>query len=85
MVLTDFMVNMAKPDQDLRDIRFMGSQYVIYYRQNGNYRSTLKINELDTTYILDRYGNYSPFESLAFGGHMSDYRLGDMLPMDYGL
>jgi len=85
VVLTDFMVNMAKPNEDLRDIRFMGSQYVIYYRQNGNYRSTLKINELDTTYILDRYGNYSPFENLAFGGHMSDYRLGDMLPMDYGL
>jgi len=82
--ISDFIKKNGDSLGDLREVRFYGDQFVIYHKKRSNYRSTLKINEVDTTYIMDRYGNYTPFESLVFGGHMSSYRIGDMLPMDYG-
>lgn len=82
--ITDFMEKQKDSVGDLKKVHFLGNQYVIYHRKRSNYRSTLTINQIDTTYVLDRYGNYAPFENLVFGGHMSTYRIGDMLPMDYG-
>ena len=82
--ISDFMQKINDSTEELQKVRFIGDQYVIYHKNGGNYRSTLKINKTDTTYVVDRYGNYRPFENLAFGGHMSTYRMGDMLPMDYG-
>ncbi|MEW2920998.1 carboxypeptidase-like regulatory domain-containing protein [Muricauda sp. ANG21] len=80
----DLLEKRDDSEGDLREVRFLENQFVIYHRKKSNYRSTLKISEVDTTYIMDRYGNYVPFESMVFGGHMSSYRVGDMLPMDYG-
>ncbi|MBO0323814.1 carboxypeptidase-like regulatory domain-containing protein [Muricauda sp. CAU 1633] len=82
--ISDFMEKSGDSSGDLREVQFYGGQFIIYHKKRSNYRSTLKINQMDTTYIMDRYGNYTPFESLVFGGHMSSYRIGDMLPMDYG-
>jgi len=73
------------PKEDLQNIRFSGAKYVIYHKRKGNYRSTLRINNLDTVYTLDRYGNYSPFQEIVFGGYMANFRIGEMLPIDYGL
>ncbi len=70
---------------DLQNIRFSSDKFVIYHKKKGNYRSTLSINNIDTTYTLDRYGNYSPFQEIVFGGYMANFRIGDMLPIDYGL
>ncbi|MEZ4810202.1 MAG: carboxypeptidase-like regulatory domain-containing protein [Allomuricauda sp.] len=80
----DFIKNENNHLGDLKSIRFLGDQFVIYHKIKSNYRSTLKINKVYTTHLLDRYGNYSPFENLVFGGHMSSYRIGNMLPMNYG-
>nr|WP_321246486.1 carboxypeptidase-like regulatory domain-containing protein [uncultured Psychroserpens sp.] len=34
---------------------------------------------------IDNYGNYSPIEGVLFGGNMGSQRVGDSLPLDYGL
>lgn len=69
----------------LKSVRFLKDRFVIYHKKKSMYRSTLTINEPGEVYSLDRYGNYAPFQELIFGGYMADFRIGDMLPMDYGL
>ncbi|MFT5243987.1 MAG: hypothetical protein ACJA1H_001690 [Glaciecola sp.] len=34
---------------------------------------------------IDNYGNYAPIADVLFGGNMGSQRLGDALPLDYGL
>mgnify|MGYP001254877472 CR=1 FL=1 len=34
---------------------------------------------------IDYYGNYAPIADVRFGGNMGSQRLGDSLPLDYGL
>ncbi|WP_161991959.1 carboxypeptidase-like regulatory domain-containing protein [Flagellimonas algicola] len=71
--------------EEFRNIQFLGEQFVIYHRKKGYYRSTLNIQKPETVFSLDRYGGCTPFKELVFGGYMADYRIGDMLPIDYGL
>ena len=47
------------------------------------YQSVLK--PLVTHFYVDKYGNYSPIKELLFGGVMGDQRIGDLLPINYGL
>jgi len=82
--INDFLTKEDNPIEGLKQVRFLGDQFVIYHKKRSNYRSTLNIKAIDTAYVLDRYGNYSPFQNLIFSGHMSTYRVGDLLPMDYG-
>ncbi len=69
----------------LKNVRFKDDKFIIYHKRKNTYRSTLKINKLDTIYSLDRYGNCTPYQDLVFGGYMADFRIGEMLPIDYGL
>ncbi|WP_422349919.1 carboxypeptidase-like regulatory domain-containing protein [Flagellimonas sp.] len=71
--------------EDFRNIQFLGEQFVIYHKKKGYYRSTLNIQKPETVFSLDRYGSCTPFKELVFGGYMADSRIGDMLPIDYGL
>ncbi len=36
-------------------------------------------------FFVDAYGNHSPIEKVLFGGFMANQRIGDVLPLDYGL
>jgi len=38
-----------------------------------------------TEFKIDKYGNYSPILDVFFGGAMGSQRLGDALPLNYGL
>ncbi|WP_420401798.1 carboxypeptidase-like regulatory domain-containing protein [Flagellimonas sp.] len=71
--------------EDFRNIQFLGEQFVIYHKKKGYHRSTLNIQKPETVFSLDRYGGCAPFKELVFGGYMADSRIGDMLPIDYGL
>ncbi|MGK0323202.1 MAG: hypothetical protein ACJAR4_001237 [Psychroserpens sp.] len=53
----------------------------IFYK--GNIESIIQtpINQ----FKIDKYGNYSPIEGILFGGNMGSQRVGDSLPLDYGL
>ncbi len=70
---------------EFRRIQFLGERFVIYHKRKGYYRSTLTIENPATLFSLDKYGNCNPYKELVFGGYMSNFRLGDMLPIDYGL
>ncbi len=37
------------------------------------------------TFAIDVYGNHSPIEQVLFGGFMGNQRVGDALPLGYGL
>lgn len=50
----------------------------IRFRQN--YWSFLK---LESSFIIDDYGNFAPPRALTFGGDMSARRVSTMLPLDY--
>ncbi|SHG72213.1 carboxypeptidase-like regulatory domain-containing protein [Flagellimonas flava] len=85
--LSEFYTVQKDTVRDMKAIRFVGDNYIIYHKRKGKsvYRSTLNINEPDSVHTLDRFGNYKPFQSLVFGGYMANFRIGEMLPMDYGL
>ncbi|TCK68044.1 carboxypeptidase-like protein [Winogradskyella wandonensis] len=36
-------------------------------------------------FFIDKYGNYAPIPQVLFGGAMGKQRIGDLLPLDYGL
>lgn len=36
-------------------------------------------------FFIDAYGNHSPIDKVLFGGFMAKQRIGDILPLDYGL
>ena len=38
-----------------------------------------------TEFKVDKYGNYTPIPDVLFGGEMGSQRVGDSLPLDYGL
>ncbi len=48
-----------------------------------NYQT--KIEFLDPAIIIDVYGNYSDVTKVMFSGHLGNQRVGDLLPLDYGL
>lgn len=50
----------------------------IRFRQH--YWSFLK---LESSFIIDDYGNFAPPRALTFGGDMSARRVSTMLPLDY--
>jgi hypothetical protein len=37
------------------------------------------------TFKIDQFGNHSPIKNVLFGGDMGEQRVGDALPLDYGL
>ncbi|MCL6267027.1 carboxypeptidase-like regulatory domain-containing protein [Flagellimonas myxillae] len=82
---SEFFSVEADSQKDLKNIKFLGERFVIYHKRKGYYRSTLLIQKSETIFSIDRYGHCSPFKELVFGGYMADFRIGDMLPIDYGL
>lgn len=54
----------------------------IFYKDLSD--STIQVVD-NTTFQIDKYGNYSPIETVLFGGTMGGQRIGDSLPLDFGL
>jgi len=57
------------------------NKVTILYNKDLRSELELKIEE----FFVDIYGNYSPVVGLYFGGAMGSQRIGDTLPLDYGL
>lgn len=51
------------------------------------YKDTIEsiIQTSISEFKIDQYGNYAPIENVLFGGNMGSQRVGDSLPLDYGL
>ena len=65
-----------------KTFRFTKSNVVVYYQFRLSYRSSLRLDG-NTTFSIDRFGNYTPYRDLIFAGYMADLRMADLLPMDY--
>ena len=50
----------------------------------GN-KDSSSIRIVENPFYIDYYGNNSPPKNIRFGGKMAKKRIGQMLPMDYGL
>ncbi|MCL6296288.1 carboxypeptidase-like regulatory domain-containing protein [Jejuia spongiicola] len=48
-----------------------------------NYQT--KIEFLEPAILIDEYGNYSDVTKVMFSGYLGNQRVGDLLPLDYGL
>jgi hypothetical protein len=36
-------------------------------------------------FLIDKYGNLTGFDNIIFTGHMGNQRIGDLLPVNYGI
>jgi hypothetical protein len=70
---------------DFKTIKFLNKNFVIYHRKRSYYRSTVQLTSDTATFSIDKYGNYTPYKYLVFGGYMAGLRIGDMLPVDFKL
>lgn len=67
-------------DSDFKKIILKDKVSILY---NKDFQSELHL-EIDEFYV-DIYGNYTPIIGLYFGGAMGIQRVGDTLPLDYGI
>ncbi|QXP60970.1 carboxypeptidase-like regulatory domain-containing protein [Olleya sp. HaHaR_3_96] len=65
-------------NQGLKEVTLSDSFYIKY-----NDKELSFIQPLLKSFKIDVMGNYTPVNSIIFGGRMSDERLGDTLPLDY--
>lgn len=72
-IMVDFIEN-----ENLKEITLDDSFYIKYKKRELSF-----IQPLLKSFKIDLMGNYTPVDSIVFGGRMSDERLGDTLPLDY--
>lgn len=46
-------------------------------------QSSIQLQNNNTKFIIDKFGNYSPTNNLIFGGDMGKKRISNMLPLNY--
>ncbi|WP_400075348.1 carboxypeptidase-like regulatory domain-containing protein [Winogradskyella sp. R77965] len=67
-------------DSDLKKVKLKDKVTILY---NKELQSELQI-KVDE-FFVDVYGNYTPITGVYFSGIMGSQRVGDSLPLDYGL
>ncbi|MDO1501952.1 carboxypeptidase-like regulatory domain-containing protein [Winogradskyella maritima] len=67
-------------DEDFKEVKLSGKLAILY---KGRAQSDI-IPQSESFYV-DAYGNFLPVRALFFNGAMGSQRLGDTLPLDYGL
>ena len=51
--------------------------------ENGNKKERSTIYLYTSEFLVDQYGNVDKFDKLFFAGYMGNFRVGDMLPLEY--
>ncbi len=68
-----------------KNVSFKLKKFKISYKK-GIFKYWSSIDLLSgNTITVDKYGNYTPYLQLKFGGAMSNDRIGDLLPLDFEL
>ncbi|WP_299098456.1 carboxypeptidase-like regulatory domain-containing protein [uncultured Winogradskyella sp.] len=67
-------------DSNLKKVTLKDKVSILY---DKDFQSELQV-DIDEFYV-DIYGNYSPIEGIYFSGSMGIQRVGDTLPLDYGI
>lgn len=65
-----------------KTVEFRDKKFMINYKNKSNYRSSISLENINSISI-DKFGNYTPYQDLIFGGYMAGLRISEMLPMDY--
>lgn len=73
-------VTIIKQIKSLRNSRFVAEFNLLFNKK----QQSRVIFETDTFYV-DLLGNNSNIEDIIFSGHLSELKVGDMLPMNYGI
>lgn len=65
-------------NEDLKDI-------VAFYNIAFDRTESSRVTFLTNSFYIYKYGNNSNIESILFSGKISEKKVGDMLPLDYGI
>ncbi|WP_299365194.1 carboxypeptidase-like regulatory domain-containing protein [Winogradskyella sp.] len=69
-----------KEDSDFKEVTLRRKVSILYDKQ---YQSDIDV--FVDSFLVDVYGNYSAIKGIYFTGAMGSQRIGDTLPLDYGL
>jgi len=75
-----FTVQDLKDNQDFKSVK-LNTKVSILFDNNAQSEMFINIKE----FYVDRYGNFTPIKGIFFSGAMGNQRVGDALPLDYGL
>ncbi len=82
-IAPDKLMDRLDHDSDsFKTYEFSRKRFVINYKNKSYYRSSISLDGT-TTFSIDQFGNYSPYQDLIFGGYMADLRISETLPNDY--
>lgn len=70
----------TKPNTDFKEVSLKQKVSILYDRKEQS-----DIEVYVDSFLLDAYGNYSAIKGVYFNGAMGSQRMGDTLPLDYGL
>jgi len=68
-------------DTDPTTVEILADKIIILY--DGFDQSFIQVNQNPTTFYIDAYGNFSPINSLYFGGEMGKEKMSSLLPLNY--
>jgi len=68
-------------DTDPTTVEILADKIIILY--DGFVQSFIQVNQNPTTFYIDAYGNFSPINSLYFGGEMGKEKMSSLLPLNY--
>lgn len=77
----DFFTISKADSLGLKSVRLLDNTIDVFYKDVKESVIETKV----TNFYIDKYGNYSPIQSVLFGGYLGRQRVGDALPLDYGL
>jgi len=69
-------------DSERKRVSLASRVSVLYNKKD---QSDIFLHQDITSFTVDKYGHYEPILGLYFTGYMNQLRVGDMLPLDYGL
>ncbi|WP_426432114.1 carboxypeptidase-like regulatory domain-containing protein [Winogradskyella sp. HB-48] len=70
----------TKKDTDIKEVSLKQKITILYNRKE---QSDMVVYV--DSFLVDKYGNHSAIKGLYFNGAMGSQRMGDTLPLDYGL
>ncbi|MGO1584468.1 carboxypeptidase-like regulatory domain-containing protein [Mesonia sp.] len=66
---------------NLTSVEILVQKLILLY--DGFEQSFIQVDENSTTIYIDAYGNFSPINSLYFGGNMGKQKMSSLLPLNY--
>ena len=74
------VVTVSKQERGFNNEKYMASFNLLF-----NKKQQSQIIFETPTFQVDKFGNNSNIENIIFSGYLSEQKVGDMLPMNYGI